>query len=153
MQFHVLSIGKCRDTAINALVAHYIERLKPFHPTQLHELPHGKGSSALIKQNEADTLHRKLPAGSLLIVLDERGKQLSSAAFAQTLKTFQEQGHGQLAFVIGGADGIAESLRGQARLVLSLSTLTLPHMLVRPVLLEQLYRAATINSGHPYHRE
>jgi 23S rRNA (pseudouridine1915-N3)-methyltransferase len=85
-------------------------------------------------------------------VLDERGKALSSAQFADFLKGHAERGTGDLAFLIGGPDGHAQSAREQAQLVLSLGTMTWPHRLVRVMLAEQIYRAVTILVNHPYHR-
>ena len=86
------------------------------------------------------------------LALDERGKSLTSEAFAKTLARWRDEGTADVAFVIGGADGLADTLRKRARLLLSLGAMTWPHMLVRGLLAEQLYRAERIWAGHPYHR-
>jgi len=91
-------------------------------------------------------------AGGVIICLDERGRALSSTAFADTLRELAEAGEPRATFLIGGPDGLDRDLLKQARLQLSLSAMTLPHGLARILLAEQIYRAVTIMSGHPYHR-
>ena len=91
-------------------------------------------------------LHAAVPKGARLIALDERGRDFTTAAFAKLLGS-------PSAFVIGGADGLSLATKSEAELLLRLSALTLPHALAQVVLLEQLYRAATLLTGHPYHRE
>jgi 23S rRNA (pseudouridine1915-N3)-methyltransferase len=88
-----------------------------------------------------------------VVALDERGKSITSGAFAQQLMRWRDDGRPAASFIIGGADGLDPALAGKADLVLSFSPLTWPHQLVRIMLSEQLYRATTILSGHPYHRE
>jgi 23S rRNA (pseudouridine1915-N3)-methyltransferase len=94
-----------------------------------------------------------LPAGGVVVALDERGKTLGSEDFAQRLLRWRDDGKPALSFVIGGADGLDPAFVKAADLTLSFSPLTWPHQLVRIMLAEQLYRATTILSGHPYHRE
>ena len=101
---------------------------------------------------EAVLLRRTIPQGAVICVLDERGKVETSPAFAERLGTWRDAGRGDLAFVIGGADGIDPSLRAEADHALSFGKMVWPHMLVRVMLAEQLYRAAAILSGGPYHR-
>ena len=101
---------------------------------------------------EADLLARALPAGAWMVSMDERGAVLSSPEFATQLVKWRNDGRQDLAFVIGGADGIAPSLRARADASLSFGRMVWPHMLVRVMLAEQLYRAATILGGGPYHR-
>jgi 23S rRNA (pseudouridine1915-N3)-methyltransferase len=93
-----------------------------------------------------------IPQGALLAVLDERGKMLSSPDFADMLAGWRDAGRSDLALVIGGADGIAPELRARADFALSFGQMVWPHMLVRVMLSEQLYRAASILAGSPYHR-
>ena len=102
--------------------------------------------------NEAKLLLAALPEKARLVVLDERGKSLTSVDFAGWLGKWRDDGVADLAFVIGGADGHDPSMRKKAELVLNLSTMTWPHMLVRVMLAEQLWRAQSILAGHPYHR-
>ncbi len=105
------------------------------------------------KQREADLLLRTVPAKARLIALDEGGKTLGSAEFAAMIAKARDLGVDDLVFAIGGADGHAETLLKKADLVLSLGPMTWPHLLVRGMLAEQLYRAQQILSGHPYHRQ
>ena len=101
---------------------------------------------------EATELRRLLPAGAVTVALDERGKVLSSPDFAHRLRDWGDQGR-DVAFVIGGADGIDPDLRREADLAISFGSMVWPHKLVRVMLAEQIYRAATILTGSPYHRE
>ena len=101
---------------------------------------------------EAVLLARAVPAGAVLVTLDERGKVLSSPEFAAQLARWRDDGRQDLAFVIGGADGIDPALRTRADFSISFGAMVWPHMLVRVMLAEQLYRAATILGGGPYHR-
>jgi 23S rRNA (pseudouridine1915-N3)-methyltransferase len=94
-----------------------------------------------------------LPKGARLIALDERGKTLASGDFAALLGRWRDEGLGELAFAIGGAGGLDASLREAAALTLSFGPMTWPHLLTRALLAEQLYRAQSILTGHPYHRE
>ncbi len=101
---------------------------------------------------EAELLSRAVPAGAFLVTLDERGKVLSSPEFAALLARWRDEGRQDVAFVIGGADGIAPTLRDRADVSISFGRMVWPHMLVRVMLVEQVYRAATILAGGPYHR-
>ena len=101
---------------------------------------------------EGQALLGKLKDSEKLVLLDERGKQLSSRELADRLSEWQSDGR-DIAFAIGGPDGVSDACRERAEFTLSLSRLTLPHGLARVVLAEQLYRAATLLAGHPYHRE
>lgn len=101
---------------------------------------------------EARLLQRALPAGARVIMLDERGKTMTSPKFSALIASNRDQGQQDLAFVIGGADGIAPNFRTTANHLISFGPMVWPHMLVRVMLAEQLYRAATILAGSPYHR-
>ena len=101
---------------------------------------------------EAELLRKSLPRGVLLVCLDERGRLMSSPDFAETLRGWADQGRPDVAFVIGGADGIDPALRDEADMLLSFGKMVWPHKLVRVMLAEQLYRAVSILSGSPYHR-
>ncbi len=104
------------------------------------------------KPREAEKLLAAVPPGAKIVALDERGKSLTSAEFAAALGTWRDQGAPAVAFLIGGADGHDDGIRRKADLVLNLGTLTWPHMLVRGLIAEQIYRAQCILDGHPYHR-
>jgi len=110
------------------------------------------GSSAVRKEDEAKRLLAKLPNEARIIALDERGKNPTSELFARLLERHRDEGCTELAFLIGGADGHGEAVLSGAHETMSLGAMTLPHGLARVVLQEQLYRAATIIAGHPYHR-
>ena len=101
---------------------------------------------------ESIAIANVVPDRAVTVILDDRGESLSSAALADRLQDWRAAGRPAAIFIVGGADGVAASLREKADLALSFGALTWPHQLVRVMLLEQLYRAATILSGHPYHR-
>jgi 23S rRNA (pseudouridine1915-N3)-methyltransferase len=102
---------------------------------------------------ESIALAQLIPEGAVRVVLDERGENLDSAAFTGVLRGWRDAGRPAVAFIIGGADGLAAALREEADLRLAFGAVTWPHQIVRVMLLEQIYRAVTILSGHPYHRE
>ncbi len=101
---------------------------------------------------EAALLERAIPKGAVLVVMDERGRVIPSPEFAGKLGAWRDEGRGDVAFVIGGADGVDPSLRAKADFKLSFGAMVWPHMLARVMLSEQLYRAASILAGSPYHR-
>ncbi len=146
MKLKVISIGKDRSGLFAPGVAEYAERLQHYAKTALVELPESKNLGA-----EGEATLGKLGDRDVLVALDERGKELSSVELSQWLGK-QLQGGKDLAFAIGGDEGLAPSVREKAALVLSLSRMTLPHRLARLVLLEQVYRAFTLVRGEPYHK-
>jgi len=109
--------------------------------------------AALLKAREAELILAALPTGARLVALDRGGTAWSSRHLAERLATWRDYGNGTIAFAIGGAEGLGAAIIERADAVLSLGALTWPHFLVRGMLLEQLYRAQQILSGHPYHRE
>ena len=143
--------GRVRGAHERALFDRYAGHISP--PLVLKEVTE---ESALPpserKKREAKRLLAAVPEGATVVVLDEGGRTLTSAAFAQRIGGWRESGVRDLAFLIGGTDGMNESVIGRADLVLSLGSMTWPHLLVRGMLAEQIYRAQTILSGHPYHR-
>jgi 23S rRNA (pseudouridine1915-N3)-methyltransferase len=110
-------------------------------------------SGAELKTREAELILAALPRDSRLVALDERGAAWSSVELANRLAGWRDAGHGTVAFAIGGADGLGTAIIERADAVLSLGKMTWPHLLVRGMLLEQLYRAQQILAGHPYHRD
>lgn len=144
----ILTVGKNKDQALQGLIDEYLKRLKG--DVTITEIAPPNCSDAERKIREAELLRAAIPPKSIVIALDERGKTMNSPAFAAKLEQLQQQG--RLVFLIGGADGLDQSLRDAAQLTLCFGAMTWPHMLVRLMLVEQLYRAATISAGHPYHR-
>ena len=140
----ILCIGKLKNNPLEQVWDEYVRRLQ--WPVSLTEME-GKN-----QKEELEKLSAKIDPHAALIVLDETGKTLSSRDFAQKLEQFQTAGQSKFQFVIGGADGIALGLRQTADFRLSFGVMVWPHLLARVMLAEQLYRAATILAGGPYHR-
>ncbi len=109
--------------------------------------------AALLKEREAELILKALPSGVPLLALDERGCLWSSRDFADRLARWRDQGAAELAFAVGGAEGLGAAVLEKAHETVALGPMTWPHLLVRGLLLEQLYRAQQILAGHPYHRE
>ena len=155
MRVHVCAVGRLRPGPERSLFDDYqtrFDRMGRAHslgPMIEHEVEDKRGGGM---EAEADLLGRALPDGALLAVLDERGKVVSSPEFANLLARWRDGGRQDVAFVIGGADGVAPVLRDRAEFALSFGAMVWPHLLVRVMLAEQLYRAATILGGGPYHR-
>ena len=155
MRVHVCAVGRLRSGPERALVNDYLERFNragralALGPVLEHEVEDRKGGGMAA---EAALLARAIPDGALLVVLDERGQTMPSPAFAGRIAQWRDEGRADLAFAIGGADGLDPTLRARAALALSFGAMVWPHMLVRAMLAEQLYRAASILSGGPYHR-
>jgi 23S rRNA (pseudouridine1915-N3)-methyltransferase len=159
MRIAIHAIGRMKQGPERELVTRYLDRAKasgkPFGFTgfDVSELPESRANNAPNrKSEEGSALHDAIGEDALVVALDERGKSLTSPAFADTLARWRGEGHRDVAFVIGGADGLDPLFLQTADLTLSFSPLTWPHQLVRIMLAEQLYRATTILSGHPYHR-
>jgi len=155
MRVHLCAVGRLRAGPERDLVDDYVTRFDRtgralgLGPLSQHEVEDKRGGGM---EAEAELLARALPAGALLAVMDERGRVLSSPEFADQLAKWRDGGRQDVAFVIGGADGIAPALRDRADAAISFGPMVWPHMLARVMLTEQLYRAATILSGGPYHR-
>lgn len=122
-------------------------------PPQIVELDLRRRPAALVKEREAELILGALPTEVPLVSLDERGARWSSTELADRLGQWRDRGLAELAFAIGGADGLGSAVLEHAHQILSLGPMTWPHLLVRGMLLEQLYRAQQILAGHPYHRE
>ncbi len=151
MRLHVVAVGRLKTGPQADLARHYAERLK--WPISIREVEERrKLSPAELMEREGALLIAAVPPGALIVVLDEQGTQLSSDGFAQRLQRWRSDGVGDVAFLIGGADGLSAAVQEKAALQLSLGAMTWQHLLVRGMLLEQLYRAQQILAGHPYHR-
>ncbi len=152
---HLCAVGRLRAGPERDLIADYTQRFDrtgralSLGPLIEHEVEDKKNAGMAA---EAELLARAVPSGAVLVTLDERGKLLTSPEFATQLARWRDAGRQDVAFVIGGADGIDPSLRAKADFSISFGAMVWPHMLVRVMLAEQLYRAANILSGGPYHR-
>ncbi len=155
MRLHICAVGRLRAGPERALVDDYVLRFDRtgralgLGPLTEHEVEDKK---SLGMTAEAVLLERAIPAGAKTAALDERGRVMTSPEFAAQLAGWRDAGMQDVAFVIGGADGIAPGLRDRADFSLSFGAMVWPHMLVRVMLAEQIYRAATILAGGPYHR-
>jgi 23S rRNA (pseudouridine1915-N3)-methyltransferase len=160
MRLIIAAVGKLKGGgAERDLVARYRERFEALGrklglaPVVWHEVSESRAQDvARRRAEEAAALLELARDADYLIALDARGKSLTSDAFARTLARVRDGGAKTVGIVIGGPDGLGDSVREAAALQLSLGAMTLPHGLARVVLAEQLYRAATILAGHPYHR-
>ncbi|NIY79236.1 MULTISPECIES: 23S rRNA (pseudouridine(1915)-N(3))-methyltransferase RlmH [Celeribacter] len=155
MRVHICAVGRLRAGPEAALIDDYTTRFDRtgralgLGPLTISEVEDKKGGGM---KAEADLLQRALPKGAVIVTMDERGKIVSSPEFSNKLAEWRDAGRSDVAFVIGGADGIDPSLRAQADFSISLGKMVWPHMLARAMLTEQLYRAASILAGSPYHR-
>ena len=155
MRLHICAVGRLRAGPEAALIDGYLTRFDRtgralgLGPGSVIEVEDKKGGGMAA---EALLLRKALPKGAKIAVMDERGKVMSSPAFATQLADWRDTGTSDLAFIIGGADGIHPDLLAQADFALSFGKMVWPHLLVRVMLAEQLYRAASILAGSPYHR-
>ncbi len=153
--FTILAVGKAQESWQTEAISQYTTRLKPYAAVKIVEIPDEPESpttsTAQIRHIEAEKLLRRIPAGSTLIALDETGKNLSSQEWAELLQNEAERGT-PITLLIGGTNGLDPALRQSVQKSISLGKHTMPHILARIVLLEQLYRAETILKGKTYHR-
>jgi 23S rRNA (pseudouridine1915-N3)-methyltransferase len=159
MRLLIAAVGRLKQGPEQDLFAHYIARANVagktlgLGPLSTIEVPESRKETASLRiAAEAASLLAKADSASAVVCLDPKGKALASESFAQALAKYRDGGKQSLAFLIGGADGLGEEALARASLKLSLGPMTLPHGLARIMLAEQLYRAATILAGHPYHR-
>jgi 23S rRNA (pseudouridine1915-N3)-methyltransferase len=158
MRLTIAAIGRLKDAGERDLIARYMKRMSSgravgLSPVDIEELAESRAADAGARQeDEAARLLNLTADCDFRIVLDERGRGMSSTEFAHYLGARRDDGLKATAILLGGPDGHAASLRSSAGLTLSLGPMTLPHGLARVVLVEQIYRAITILSGHPYHR-
>lgn len=160
MRLSLICVGKLKDAQEQAVVARYEKRIAGiggtlgFSKLETHEIAESRGQTAeLRRQKEAQNIMQASAKAHFKLVLDEGGATMTSIKFAQWLGARRDDGISSIAVLIGGPDGHNESIRQSADFTLALSNLTLPHGLARIVFIEQLYRAMTILSGHPYHRD
>ncbi|WP_375616480.1 MULTISPECIES: 23S rRNA (pseudouridine(1915)-N(3))-methyltransferase RlmH [unclassified Bartonella] len=159
MQISIFAVGRMKSGAEQTLVQHYLDRFSKssgavgFHLKKLHEISESRAQTACQRmEEEGKRLIEFLPEKYQLIVLDERGESISSAAFAEKLGFYRDEGIRDVIIALGGPDGHNEQIRNRADFLLSFGFMTWPHQIARILLAEQLYRAVTIANHHPYHR-
>jgi len=159
MRLIIAAVGRLKDGPERALFERYRDRFEPLGkrlgiaPVTWQEIGESRAAdTAKRREEEGAALLKLTREAEFIIALDERGKHLTSETFAKTLAKTRDGGAKAAGIIIGGPDGLSDAVRDAARLHVALGAMTLPHQLVRVVLAEQLYRAATILSGHPYHR-
>lgn len=152
MRITIAAIGREKKSSPTSDIFNsYLKRI-PWN-VELKELEEKKNlPPEILMEKEAQMLLASIPSSAKIIAMDENGKNISSEELAAQLARWQEQGSSHFAFLIGGAAGHGKAVKERADMLLSFGKLTWPHMLVRPMLSEQIYRAYTIISGHPYHR-
>jgi 23S rRNA (pseudouridine1915-N3)-methyltransferase len=152
MRIAVIAVGRLKSGPETALARQYLDRL--VWPVAVREVEEKKKlPPAALRKREAELLLSACAKGAVIVALDEKGSCLSSRDFAGRLSRWRDDGVAEIDFVIGGADGLDETVLDRASLVLSLGPMTWPHQLARGLLLEQLYRGQQILAGHPYHRD
>ncbi len=148
MKIKIIAVGKQKKSPTLDMCKEYIKRMK--WNVTLKEIDAPKNSTS---ETEAKLIEKALPDSAFIVALDERGQSFTSPEFSKTIKKWQNQAtNNEIFFLIGGADGFSEVIRKKAKFLLSFGKQTWPHMLVRVMLLEQIYRAQQISDGHPYHR-
>lgn len=152
MRVTIFAVGRLKAGPIRDLFRQFEARISV--PVTVREVEEKANlPPPQLREREGERLLSALPPGVKTVVLDERGKTLSSVEFADVLADWRDGGERDVAFIIGGADGLSAAARQRADLLLSLGPMTWPHQLVRVLLLEQLFRVQAIWSGHPYHRD
>lgn len=159
MRIVVIAVGRLKQGPERELAARYMKRFDEigrklgFRGLDVREIGESRAREAQARiAEEAAAILAAIPENSVLVALDQRGENLDSSAFARRLGQWRDQAVAQTIFLIGGADGLSPELQGKAKLKVAFGAATWPHQIVRVMLLEQLYRAATILAGHPYHR-
>jgi 23S rRNA (pseudouridine1915-N3)-methyltransferase len=156
LKLYIIAVGNKPPVWVASGYGEYAKRMPPEARVELVEVKpeprEGGKTPQQMMAAEAKRILAALPQGAKVVALDERGKDATTKDLAARIKAWQQEGD-DIAFIIGGADGLAEEVKSRASLLLRLSSLTLPHALVRVILAEALYRAVSLNQGHPYHRE
>jgi 23S rRNA (pseudouridine1915-N3)-methyltransferase len=150
VKWRILCIGRDRKSGYAPLIADYLERLQRTRRVSLEVAAEAAGDDARARAAEAEALRRNLRGRETVVALDEGGLELTSPSLAERLVKAERAGGRDLCFVLGGASGLDAAFKREADWLLSLSRLTLPHLLARLVLVEQLYRSETILRGEPY---
>ena len=159
MRLMAIAIGRLKPGPERELAERYRKRFDDlgrklgFRGIEIHEIPESRARDASARMaEEATAISAAIPEKCVVVALDERGQNIDSAAFAGHLGRWRDESVANTIFLIGGADGLSPDLRRRAKLSIAFGPATWPHQMVRVMLLEQVYRAATILAGHPYHR-
>lgn len=158
MRLVVIAVGRLKHGPERELAERYrgrfedIGRKLGFRGLDVHEVAESRARDAGQRIREEAAAILALAPGEMMVTLDETGKSIGSAAFAEQIGRWRDESVADAVFIIGGADGLSPELRRRARLSVAFGAATWPHQMVRVMLLEQIYRAATILAGHPYHR-
>lgn len=155
MRWTILAFGKLKEPYWQQGVAEYLKRLTPYRPVEVVELPDEtvhEGREAVAKQREGERVLSAIKPGAYVVAMWERGVQVDSVELSRRLEALDHEGHREVVFVIGGANGLDDAVIQRADWKLGLSKLTLPHQLARLFLVEQLYRAERIRRKEPYHK-
>ena len=153
MNIIIVAVGRMQRGPEQDLLDAYIKRLPWKTTVKEVDIKKQSANTDERKAREAESLLASIPDGAALVVLDERGKALSSRQLANKIDDWQMTGISTIVFIIGGADGLDKSVLERADLKLAFGALTWPHMMVRAMIGEQIYRAWSILAGHPYHRD
>ena len=151
LKIDIIAVGRLRKGPFFDLCQEYMKRIK--WSFTVYELEAKSTDPAAAQKEEARKIAEHLKENAFVVVMDERGNGLRSLDFAKTLQNLQNTGEKHIQFIIGGADGLIDEVKDRANLLLSFGQQTWPHLLVRVMLIEQIYRAQQIMAGHPYHRE
>lgn len=159
MHIKIIAVGKLKEKYLADAVSEYEKRLSRFAKLEIVQLPDAKipdkatrAEEEAVKRSEGDKILEKIPQNAYVYALCVEGKQQSSEAFAAQINTLALSGRSEICFIIGGSLGLDERVKARADVRLSFSMMTFPHMLMRVVLLEQIYRAFKINAGESYHK-
>ncbi|HII76493.1 MAG TPA: 23S rRNA (pseudouridine(1915)-N(3))-methyltransferase RlmH [Methanolinea sp.] len=159
MQLRVVGVGRVRESFLNDGIQEYRVRISPYFHVELADVREGRhprdpspATRAGVLKEEGERLLSAARGSGVLVLLDIRGESWSSEDLAARLSSWVLEGHSTVSFLIGGPFGVSEEVKNEATHVLSLSRMTYPHQMVRLILLEQLYRAARIHRGDPYHK-
>ncbi|GAB4297493.1 MAG: 23S rRNA (pseudouridine(1915)-N(3))-methyltransferase RlmH [Desulfuromonadia bacterium] len=152
MKFRLLWVGKSHDRWIGEGIQEYGGRVRRYHPLEIVEIREEKGNSPeRVREGEGERILAAIPDRARVVILDERGDELSSPEFAALIQQEKNRGSREICFVIGGAYGLSPRVRERGFMTLSLSRMTFTHRMIRPFFLEQLYRACTILNSENYH--
>ena len=152
MNITVLCVGNLKEKFFKDACSEYVKRLGRFGKISVKELPEVQGTNGQDVEKEGKNIIKAIPKGSYVIPLCVEGKELSSPALADKIKTLGLSGTSEITFIIGGSDGLSDEVKALGDFHLSFSPMTFPHQLMRVILLEQVYRAFTINAGASYHK-